>query len=355
MLVCMAGSGYGIAMKITHLLIAGLFLTTLAGCGGVGISRSGIPYVKPYGQRMTMTSVSLSPDGRYVQINYKDRTEKLPNGTALLEWRTGALSKLQPGQTYDWGLPIQPGTNKKTVSKHSTSCRNLNASLLLIDKDTPFEVWSKQEPTPSSIFLHCDMGFNGYSNVHFISRDEIIFTARRPQNPQLQQQIKAMGIDPVLSSLPYRMKLGGTPELLMPLIQQKLNVTRSLATTEKYYANELARGNLFFEITQTAASADGKKIAYISIRDSVDEKNKKSWAYDLFMYENGQVRQITDLKSHMYGIDISADGSTIAFGSDPSRTHSWDLYILDLTTMQLYKMDLAQRMDANPAFAPAAK
>lgn len=339
-------------MKIIHLFIAGLVLSTLTACG-IGVSRSGIPYVKPYGQRMTMTSVWLSPDGRYVRVNYEDRTQKRPYGAALLEWRTGALSKLGSSQKLDWPLPtMQPGTNKMIFP----TFHHFRGGMALLDKDTPTEMLYKQEPDPSAVILDSKNVFSrGASNIHFIAYDEIIFTAQGPENPQLQQQIRAMGIRPDFSVLPYRMKLGGSPQLFMPIIEQKLRAAQQqLGAMGSKNASLLARDGLSLMITQMSASADGKKIVYIGASGATAPKT--GWAsYEIFMYENGQIRPLTNLGSHLNTLNISADGSTVAFGADSTRTNSWDLHILDLTTMQLYKMDLAKRMDANPAFAPAEK
>lgn len=93
-------------------------------------------------------------------------------------------------------------------------------------------------------------------------------------------------------------------------------------------------------------SRDGKRIAYVSRTNELDKLIGK-YNYDIFIFENGRHRRITALKTYLSGMDMSADGSLIVFISDPERNNENQLWLLDLSTGQYKRINISE----NTAFS----
>lgn len=306
------------------LFLLPLAILLLASCA-YELSSSGIPRAKVYGGRLELAWVSVSPDGRLVEFSYKDRSKKTAGGMGVLDWRNGTLKRIEYKDSNGWWHSTQPGTGKRIVSVSGRPGEHL----ALADK----------AGNPQTVVLKPQDGFQTIFWPAFIGPNEVMFGAMGPVDPTLKQQVEALGADEHTSFV-YTLKFGGKPRLL--------------PTTTKY-ARELhaklgGESYQFPSITHVVASRGGNRIAFIG-QSLIEPKNAQAkYNYEIFVLENGVLRERTNLKMHMAHIDISADGSTIAFGADPTRTQSFDLWILDLNTNTTHQMSLAERFEQLPEF-----
>jgi Tol biopolymer transport system component len=88
-------------------------------------------------------------------------------------------------------------------------------------------------------------------------------------------------------------------------------------------------------------SRDGKRIAYVSRTNELDKLIGK-YNYDIFIFENGRHRRLTALKTSLTGMDMSSDGTMITFLSDPERNNENQLWLLDLSTGQYKRINVAE-------------
>ncbi|MCC7166708.1 MAG: hypothetical protein IT565_03980, partial [Rhodospirillales bacterium] len=109
----------------------------------------------------------------------------------------------------------------------------------------------------------------------------------------------------------------------------------------------LLKGQKLHELTPTA-SKDGKRIAFIYLSSTAP--TIRSFNYEIYLHEDGKVRQITDLRSLLAWGHISYNGRYVAFGADKTRNRHYDLFILDLDTGIVKPTGLRDRLAADPAF-----
>ena len=81
-------------------------------------------------------------------------------------------------------------------------------------------------------------------------------------------------------------------------------------------------------------SQDGKKILCIAMSDLHKYNHSKKYNYELFMYENAQMHQLTDLQWKIIDAALSPDGREAVFVADttPSRGSEQKIYLYNLNT-----------------------
>ena len=79
-------------------------------------------------------------------------------------------------------------------------------------------------------------------------------------------------------------------------------------------------------MSSLSASADGKRLVFIS--SPPDDR----YNYDLFQLVDGEVSQLTTLKTFMARARISANGKRVVFLADSSSRQNWTIWIHDIET-----------------------
>jgi Tol biopolymer transport system component len=100
-----------------------------------------------------------------------------------------------------------------------------------------------------------------------------------------------------------------------------------------------------------SAAKDGKRFVFIAQSQTEPRTPGGAFNFELFLFEGGTVKQLTNVRSHLAHAHISYDGSTVAFGSDPTRSYDFDLFILDLTTGEIRATGLREKLAADAQFA----
>ncbi len=90
-------------------------------------------------------------------------------------------------------------------------------------------------------------------------------------------------------------------------------------------------------------SRDGKKIFFESITTKMDNSKEFAYNYDLFVFEDGAIRRLTNLKTMLTGFEVSSHGEQVAYQSDKERNHEEALWMLDVNSEMHSKIDLGKR------------
>lgn len=90
-------------------------------------------------------------------------------------------------------------------------------------------------------------------------------------------------------------------------------------------------------------SRDGTKIFFTSISNRMDNSEEFDYNYDLFVFEDGAIHRLTNLKTMITGFAVSSRGEQVAYQSDKQRNHNDVLWIMDVTTGLHSKIDLPER------------
>jgi Tol biopolymer transport system component len=78
-------------------------------------------------------------------------------------------------------------------------------------------------------------------------------------------------------------------------------------------------------------SQDGRRVLFVSRTNDLDGR-AGNYNYDLFMYEGGATRRLTDLQTMITGTAASRDVQLIAYQSDQTRNRKEQLWLFDLKT-----------------------
>jgi len=339
------------------------FALALSACGS-HFSKSGVLEKDVYGGRLGLSDIALSPDGHLVLVEYKDR-EKNQRGYALLDWRSGNLTKLP-------AFPVQEASfspdGKYLIATSFDRIQKVDLATLQVtqasgDHPSGFGEYSQYEvpavqpgsnnilysrgypkhlvllnPSDRSeqIVLDGKNGFYAISKPNFIASDEVVFSAMAPHNPELNAWAKSKNIQDTGFGI-YRLKFGHMPQ---PAFDEIYNHSAAIQNQNRL---------LFSTVGNISVSQDGHRVAFVDFSET-DPNLQGHYNYEIYLDEDGRIKQMTNLKSHLCCMTMSADGSTIAFGSDPTRTMTHDLYVLDLRTGEIHPMLLAQRFEHSPDF-----
>ena len=317
-------------------LLLALLCTACSSTGGGG-----------EGPRYSIEGLDLSPDGHLVAVQFTDHELKR-SGFGLYDWRKSDFTP----------LPAPPGGRAYIDPSFSADGKSLVAvsdnQLYLIDlasrrverlteggtgfKQTPvfapdgsgilyvgsnparLEFLKLPERTELEV-LEAKDGFGTISKPAFGANDRVIFLATDPRNPAIYDQVMAFPDARAASdSHSYGLKFGSTPEMIL----------------KNLWSEGKAKSRWYSGPQDLRASRDALKILYI---DQVEK------APELFLIENGAIRQLTHLHGVMRLPAISFDGSTAAFAGDNSRNSlSYNLHIVDLATGKESSAGLLSRL-----------
>lgn len=197
----------------------------------------------------------------------------------------------------------------------------------------------------TSIPLKREDGFYAIGSPMFVALGKVLFVGTGPRNSSVASLVESLGISKTAAAVPYHLELGGMPEIAYPeLVRRGAKLTQGMGG-----------GPVSF-----AASRNGERVVFIDRSLTEEDRAAREkfgrFRYDLFMIEGGVTRQITHLEAYLARLAISYDGHTIAFGiqskstGDPSDARRLDLIIMDLRTKVLTRIDLIDRLDAEPGF-----
>jgi hypothetical protein len=299
----------------------------------------------------------MSPDGRVIAFNARD-------GICLFDWRSREFRVvLNPPDSYFQTPMFSPDGGSLVVAVKANRIAIIDVATLQVgqvfDASEKYEwiagppvfqpgtgrilyvaegpgVWQHfrlLDPTNGTArtLMDARKGFFAILKPSFVADDEVIFAGMGPQDSDLKREVDSYLLHPISDSLTYRFR----PD------------DRSETTKPEIYEHSLRTAPQTSGVSNLAASRGGETIVYIDL--SVTDPNLKGkFNYEIFKLENGTITQMTNLRSHMARLAIAYDGSTAVFGSDPTRSHAWDLFILDLRTGALHQTDLLARMLAHP-------
>jgi len=197
----------------------------------------------------------------------------------------------------------------------------------------------------TSIPLKREDGFYAMGEPMFVGPNKVLFIGIGPKNSSVASSVESLGVSKTSASVPYHLEIGGMPEIAYPeLVRRGAKLTKGMGG-----------GPVSF-----AASRNGERVVFIDRSLTEEDRAAREkfgrFRYDLFMIEGGVTRQITHLEAYLARLAISYDGHTVAFGiqskatGDPSDARRLDLVIMDLRTKVLTRIDLIDRLDAEPGF-----
>lgn len=94
-------------------------------------------------------------------------------------------------------------------------------------------------------------------------------------------------------------------------------------------------------------SPDGKKIAFDTLFDGQTE-------IAMLDLESGDVTRLTNRPGNDLVPAWSSDSGTLAFGGQPDSTLNWDVWTVDVKTLELTRVTTNPAFDGGPVFVPAA-
>jgi len=249
----------------------------------------------------------------------------LPSLT-VTEVTEGLGVKVERGVTGMRKFPVfQPGTDNIlfTTQRVDSAGNAFRRGLNLVNVKTHAE----------TVLLDPNQGFNlGIYRASFVGANEIIFYALSPLTPELKKAAEEIYNHPI-QILPYSLRFGEAPQIIPPY--------------PELLELGLLKGQKPHEIKPTT-SKDGKRIAFVYLSSTV--KTERWFNYEIYLREDGKVRQVTDLRGHLTWPHISYHGRYVAFLADNTRGRNLDLFILDLDTGIVKPTGLRDRLAADPAF-----
>jgi Tol biopolymer transport system component len=298
----------------------------------------------------------FSPDNRYLSL---DICLKSDCQAVLLDWRSGAYSRLEPSD------PDQAWTSARfspsgkylavAVKRRSDKFRSaqlgvfeLKTKTLRVLTNTPTH---KDAPSFSPdekrlIFMYAGQerksGKTRFSNWDIYELD--IETGK--ERPLTNFKFFLIGRPHYLPDGKRFVFSGEGPDRF----HGKVGIDAYYAYQEKYQDNTIfIRNHESAELSP--AFVNGKHtngprithdgiIAYVSITNEMDGIVGGYFNYDIFLYENGKHRRLTKLKTILYGMEISADGTLIAYVSDPKRDRNKQLFVMNVADGQPARIEL---------------
>jgi hypothetical protein len=307
-------------------LAASLLVLACAACSGVGIGGDG--------ERYSIEGLALSPDGHLVAAQFTDHDAHRA-GFGLYDWNKRDFTPLPPppgGRAY-----IDPSFSpdgKSLVAVSDNQLYVIDLATLKAERITDSAQGFKEAPVfapdgsgilyvgsnPARLefvkfpdrteieVLEAKDSFSTISPPAFGAPDRVIFQATNPRSPELARQLEQFPDPrPQTDIHTYGLKFGATPELIL----------------KNLWIDGKGKNKWFSGQHDLRASRDGLKILLIDTVDTSPE---------LFLIENGALRQLTHLRAAMRLPAISFDGTTVAFAADPSHKGVYNLHILDVAS-----------------------
>ncbi|HEX3486999.1 MAG TPA: hypothetical protein VHT51_18235 [Micropepsaceae bacterium] len=274
----------------------------------------------PNPQGMQLSEPSFSYDGRRLLVGMGKEGSLFPNQIAVVDVMTTAVTAITPAETGTKGFPIfQPETGKILFVRYQDYLVHL---LILLDPTNGTE----------ETILDRYSGFvTELRRPSFVDREEIVFQARGPVDPELGRS--AISFGHIAAGISYRLQFGQRPQILSP-------------EHEAHVFQRSDQGAFSF----LSASRDGEVMVFLarSPDKPTDESGKIN--QEIFKMEGGQISQMTNLHRFMWYAKLSYDGSIVAFGSDPRRVREVDLSIFDMKTRQVTETGLLANIRTSPDF-----
>jgi Tol biopolymer transport system component len=269
---------------------------------------------------------SFSSDGRRLAAIMGQPTSGQGSHVVVIDLATLEITQLTEGRANRGNPVFQPGTGKILYVEADA----VGANLPWFN----FRLHNISERTETTI-LEVKDGFRvGIMRPSFLSPNEIVFGAYTPNEPGLSAAVKQL-TGSIHTKIAFRLSFGGRPEIFLPHIE---------ARRKGYYEPG---------ISSISASKNGKDVVLVHLSLVEPRTKGVGYNYELFKLENGELKALTNLKSILLSAQVSLDGSTVAFGSDPKRRREWDLFVLDMKTGSVWETRLLDRLAKHPDFAPS--
>jgi len=336
-------------MSLRRILFALLLPLALSACGGVG----GDYFAPRYG----IQDLALSPDGRVVAVRFLDR-ELRRSGFGLYDWKEERFTPIpSPWPDRNFSDASFSPDGKRLVAVSGNQIVLIDLADFHVTQVTEGGQGFKETPTflpdgsgvlyvlsnPARFVLldlvdHQEkqmldplVGFGTISRPFFGAPDRIIFTAIAPRNPELYVELdKFPDSRPDRDVHVYGMKFGEQPQLILN------NLWIEGKKRSRWFAGE---GSL-------QASKDARQIVFIDYApnpsgpgDNLDQ--------ELFVIDDGALRQLTHLNASLMAATVSYDGSTVAVGCDSGHSMSHDLCVVEVKTGKLRKIGLLSDLRLN--------
>lgn len=91
--------------------------------------------------------------------------------------------------------------------------------------------------------------------------------------------------------------------------------------------------------TNPSVSKDGT-VMFVSRINDMDGIKRGNYSYDLFAWQDGQIRRLTQQRTFIKSSALSADGKLAAYVSDPERDHHFSLWLLSLESKSSERIPL---------------
>lgn len=303
---------------------------------------------------------NFSPDGTKVVLNYRPMVDNEEGITyiGILEIATGKLQLIRQPQEYKmwYDGSFSPDGKEMVFSFLQKSEENGKAGLALLNLSS----------LSYKILLKSDLGkknasfspngkriiYVGVANDQYAYKNKII----SQKSDDIFEFDLMSGKETRLTQLHYWS--GGTAPRYFPdgekyifsaespyTFSPTYEISKSFQDQYKYNTIYIFNHN----ILQTEAvlaiihkdhsrfvdlSQDGKKILCIVISDLHKTNQNGKYNYELFMYENNQMRQLTNLQWMIMDAALSPDGTQAVFVADttPSRGSERKIYLYNLDT-----------------------
>lgn len=102
--------------------------------------------------------------------------------------------------------------------------------------------------------------------------------------------------------------------------------------SEKYQNNTIFRRSVGKDEPLVPLFQNGKLSDYpfVTRDDKIFFKSSDGYNYDIFAYDNGVIKQLTNLKTYLWGYSVSPHGDLIEYGSDEKRNHHTKQWLMDV-------------------------
>jgi Tol biopolymer transport system component len=325
----------------------------------------GFAYAK--GDEVKIERFSISPDGKIVAFEYLH--PKLGRSLGLWEWQTGKLTPIfTPSNASLRDGDFTPdGKHLLSIAYYADTHHLVSIDLATLQATELAKIdrtWSSpilQPGTDKVIFvvnegrhylisLDIKTGevttilkkYSGFKALigtpYFIGKDEIVFDAMAPLEPDLHQQIASLGIAE-FENIVCRMRFGAKPELML--------------TDQVNHKTKLKNAG----ISSISASRDGRILAFVGLSLIQPRNEEGAYNLEIFTVRDGVVNQVTNLRSYLALANMSLDGSAIVFSSVPNRHTSSNPrfgnfypYVLDLHTGKITQTNLVELLQQDTRF-----
>lgn len=306
--------------------------------------------------RTTFQINGFSPDNRYLSL---DVCSKSVCQALILDWQSGTYSRLEPSDPDQvlTSARYSPSGKLLAVAVKRKSDNFRTAQLGIIDTKTKSLRVLTNTPTQKDapsfspdekrlIFMYAgrerESGKTRFSDWDIHELD----IATGKERPLTDFKFFLIGRPSYLPDGKQFVFSGEGPKRF----HGKTGIDAYYAYQEKYQDNTVfVREPGSAEISP--AFVDGKhsngpritrdgRIAYVAITNEMDGIVGGYFNYDIFLYADGKHHRLTKLKTILYGMEISADGTLIAYISDPKRDRNKQLFVMSVADGRPIKIEL---------------